>query len=44
MSTMAVYGKDGDLGQVEKITNPSEIHPVTNYGISKVKAEEQLLK
>ena len=44
MSTMAVYGKAGDLGQVEKITDPSEIHPVTNYGISKAKAEEQLFE
>lgn len=44
MSTMAVYGKDGELGSVDEITNPLAIQPVTNYGISKAKAEEQLFE
>ncbi|MBF2758606.1 NAD-dependent epimerase/dehydratase family protein [Staphylococcus haemolyticus] len=44
MSTMAVYGKDGEMEYIDEIKNPSDIHPITNYGISKAKAEEKLLK
>ncbi|WP_368863208.1 NAD-dependent epimerase/dehydratase family protein [Staphylococcus hominis] len=44
MSTMAVYGEDGELGIDDDITQSSKIKPVTDYGISKAKAEEKLLE
>ncbi|MBI5973003.1 NAD-dependent epimerase/dehydratase family protein [Staphylococcus caledonicus] len=44
MSTMAVYGEDGDMGRRKEISNPFNINPVTDYGISKAKAEDELLK
>lgn len=39
LSTMAVFGEDGNLGEKVEITDPTNIKPVSNYGISKAKAE-----
>ncbi|BGE81404.1 NAD-dependent epimerase/dehydratase family protein [Staphylococcus petrasii] len=43
MSTMAVFGEDGEIGSVKEINDPFDINPVTDYGISKSKAENKLL-
>lgn len=42
-STMAVFGLDGKLGSPEKIDNNTILDPKTEYGISKLKADEYLL-
>ena len=42
MSTMAVFGEDGKIGEMVELTNPTNLKPVTNYGISKAKAEAKI--
>ncbi|MCD8839818.1 NAD-dependent epimerase/dehydratase family protein [Staphylococcus arlettae] len=42
MSTMAVFGEDGKIGEMIELTNPTNLKPVTNYGISKAKAEAKI--
>lgn len=44
MSTMAVYGEEGKLGQELIINLNTPVKPNTYYGISKVEAEEELKK
>lgn len=41
-STMAVFGLEGKLGRPENIDTNTALKPVTEYGISKLKAEEYL--
>ncbi len=35
MSTMAVYGKEGQVGKSDQIDTQTPMNPTTNYGISK---------
>ena len=42
MSTMAVYGKNSKIGEIIEITDPTNIKPVSYYGISKAKAEAKI--
>lgn len=44
MSTMAVYGEEGKLGQELVINRNTSINPKTLYGLSKVEAEAELNK
>lgn len=44
MSTMAVYGENGKLGQEVVINRNTLVNPKTFYGISKVEAEAELNK
>lgn len=44
MSTMAVYGEEGKLGQEVIINRNTHVNPKTFYGVSKAKAEEELNK
>ena len=44
MSTMAVYGEDGKLGEEVVINRNTPVNPKTFYGVSKVEAEEELNK
>lgn len=44
MSTMAVYGEEGKLGQQVVINHNTPVNPKTFYGASKVEAEEELNK
>ncbi|WP_182199802.1 NAD-dependent epimerase/dehydratase family protein [Paraliobacillus salinarum] len=44
MSTMAVYGEEGKLGQEVVINRNTPVDPKTFYGISKVEAEAELNK
>ncbi|MCS5348547.1 NAD-dependent epimerase/dehydratase family protein [Staphylococcus aureus] len=44
MSTMAVYGKEGNVGKIDEIGAQTPIKPTTNYGISKMFAEQALLE
>lgn len=44
MSTESVYGLTAPLGKTVTITKDTPIHPRDNYGISKARAEEGLLK
>lgn len=43
MSTMAVYGLEGSVGEKTVIENNTVPKPQTDYGISKLKAEEKLI-
>ncbi|EJY96174.1 NAD-dependent epimerase/dehydratase family protein [Staphylococcus arlettae] len=42
MSTMAVFGENGKIGEMVELTNPANLKPMTNYGISKAKAEAKI--
>ncbi|MTV19282.1 NAD-dependent epimerase/dehydratase family protein [Staphylococcus delphini] len=42
MSTMAVYGLEGSVGEKTIINEETKLQPRTDYGISKLKAEEKL--
>ncbi|MGJ9667884.1 capsular polysaccharide type 5/8 biosynthesis epimerase CapN [Staphylococcus aureus] len=42
MSTMAVYGKEGQVGKSDQIDTQTPMNPTTNYGISKKFAEQAL--
>jgi UDP-glucose 4-epimerase len=44
MSTMAVYGEDGELGREVVIDNSTPLNPKTNYSLSKVEAEREVSK
>ena len=44
MSSASVYGLTAPMGKVVTITRETPLNPVDNYGISKAKAEEGLLK
>lgn len=44
MSTMAVYGEEGKLGQEVVINRDTPINPKTFYGVSKIEAEAELNK
>ncbi len=44
MSTMAVYGEEGKIGQEVIIDNNTPVNPKTSYGVSKVEAELELVK
>lgn len=44
MSTMAVYGEEGKLGQEVVINRNTPVNPKTFYGVSKVEAETELGK
>lgn len=44
MSTMAVYGEEGKIGQEVVITRNTSVNPKTFYGVSKVDAEAELNK
>ena len=44
MSTMAVYGKVGKIGEEVVITKETTLNPITYYGISKMEAEYELNK
>ncbi|PWW31273.1 UDP-glucose 4-epimerase [Cytobacillus oceanisediminis] len=44
MSTMAVYGEEGKLGEEIVIKRNTPVNPKTFYGVSKVEAEEGLNK
>jgi nucleoside-diphosphate-sugar epimerase len=44
MSTMAVYGEEGRLGQKVVINRNTPVDPKTFYGVSKVEAEAELNK
>lgn len=44
MSTMAVYGEEGKLGQEVVINSNTPVNPKTFYGVSKVEAESELDK
>ncbi|MUK87414.1 NAD-dependent epimerase/dehydratase family protein [Ornithinibacillus sp. L9] len=44
MSTMAVYGEEGKLGQEVVINRKTPVNPKTFYGFSKVEAEAELNK
>lgn len=44
MSTMAVYGKEGEIDEEVVITKETEPNPITYYGISKMEAENELMK
>lgn len=43
-STVAVYGRNGDLGEPEVLDEASECHPLDAYGKSKLAAERALLE
>lgn len=42
-STMAVFGLEGSVGRPEVVNKHTECRPVSEYGISKLKADEYLL-
>jgi nucleoside-diphosphate-sugar epimerase len=44
MSTMAVYGEEGKIGQDVVINRKTSPNPKTYYGRSKIEAENQLIK
>lgn len=44
MSTMSVYGEDGELGEEVVIDSTTPLKPKTFYGISKAEAETELKK
>ena len=44
MSTMAVYGEEGKIGQEVVINCNTPVNPKTFYGVSKVEAERELSK
>jgi len=44
MSTMAVYGEEGKLGQEVVISRNTPVNPKNYYGVSKVEAEVELNK
>ena len=44
MSSASVYGLSAPVGKVVMITKNTPLQPVDNYGISKARAEESLLK
>lgn len=44
MSTMAVFGRDGQVGKDEEISKDTLPKPNSDYGISKLCAEEKLLE
>ncbi len=44
MSTMAVYGEEGKLGEEVVINRNTPVNPKTFYGVSKVEAETELDK
>lgn len=44
MSTMAVYGEEGKLGQEVVINRNTSVNPKNFYGVSKIEAETELKK
>ncbi|MBF7017994.1 NAD-dependent epimerase/dehydratase family protein [Staphylococcus durrellii] len=44
MSTMSVYGKEGQVGKPDIINKQSPMKPTTDYGLSKLIAEEKLME
>lgn len=42
LSTMSVYGKDGKVGKQDRITRETPLNPSTDYGFSKLKAEQKI--